>query len=773
MKARFAICSILIWVVLAGAFSRADVQDPARPDDLQVKRLAGLCKLWGTVKYFHPYLAYRPIDWDMALIQTIPRVKAASSTTEYQAALDFLLSFLNDPATRTARQTAPETRPGAPPGKVNLAADEPSIKWPKDNIALISATDFRRFTDPATAARLPGLIEQAAKADTVIFDIRGSDHDESSIYFFSRTYLQSLPDLFQGSCPLPSSRHRMYSGYPTQTGGSSGGYYSGFVYDQQPALQGRAKSGRKVNLIFLTNGRPNGLESELSGLQAAQIAVIIQEDEKEAAETGVSEPGGGMHSMTLTEGITASIRVTETVQPDGSVGFAPNATVPAADRGAESQDPALALALDIALGKARVKRPETRAVLPNPPLPKENPYAEMTYPSEEYRLLSLFRFWNVIDIFFPYKHLLDRPWPETLEEFIPKFQNAGDAVDYTLRVMELVTNIKDTHGFSSSPIFRKYIGTHVPPIEVKWIQGQTVVTHVLKNADGTLPGIRVGDVVLAIDGEEIAARRERLGRYFAASTPQALRWRVHQSLLAGEEKSQARIKFKNAGGEIQEISLSRTANFVRRERTTPVFCVLPEGFGYMDLARLTVPDVDKAFEAMKNTPAVIMDMRGYPKGTAWAIGPRLADKKIAVAQFRRPEPHAVFIDWPSQCAFDQTTEPDGRWRYAGKIVVLINEEAISQAEHTCLFLEAAAGATFIGSPTNGANGDVTTTILPGAISVNFTGHDVRHADGRQLQRIGIQPHVRVEPTVEGIRAGRDEVLAKAIEFLKAKEHLQK
>ncbi len=771
MKTKITICILSAWIVLAAAFSRAEVQSPSRPDNLQAKRLAGLCKLWGTVKYFHPYLAYKPIDWDAALVQAVPKVKTASSAAEYRAALDLLLSFLDDPATRTVGPTPPQAPPGGVAANTGPAADEPSIQWPKENIALISATDLRVFSDPAKAARLPDLIEQASKADTVVFDIRRRDGDETSIYFFNRACLQSLPILFQGSCPLPSSRHRMYSGYPTQTGGSSGGYYSGFVYDQQAALKGRAKSDRKIELIFLTNGRPNGLESELSGLQAARIAVIIQEEDLKAAETGASEPGGSMHFMTLADGISASIRVTETVQPDGSVGFAPNATVPPADRSAAGRDPALALALDIATGRSQVKRPETQAVLPNPPLPKENPYAEMTYPSEEYRLLSLFRFWNVINIFFPYKHLLDRPWEETLEEFIPRLQNARDALDYTLQVMELVTNIRDTHGFSGSPVFRKYIGTQVPPVEVKWIQGQTVVTHVLNNPDGTLPEIRVGDVVLAVDGEDIAARRERLGRYFAASTPQALRWRVHQSLLAGEEKSQARIKFKDAGGETREISLARTANFVRRERTTPVFGVLPEGFGYMDLARLTVPDVDKAFEAVKKTPAVIMDMRGYPKGTAWAIGPRLADRKLAVAQFRRPEPHGVFIDWPSLCAFDQTTEPDGPWRYTGKIVVLINEDAISQSEHTCLFLEAAADATFIGSPTNGANGDVTTTVLPGGITVNFTGHDVRHADGRQLQRVGILPHVPVEPTIEGIRAGRDEVLAKAVEFLRSKENL--
>jgi C-terminal processing protease CtpA/Prc len=83
-------------------------------------------------------------------------------------------------------------------------------------------------------------------------------------------------------------------------------------------------------------------------------------------------------------------------------------------------------------------------------------------------------------------------------------------------------------------------------------------------------------------------------------------------------------------------------------------------------------------------------------------------------------------------------------------------------------LEAATEVTFIGTPTNGANGDVTATVLPGGINVSFSGHDVRHGDGRQLQRLGIQPHIRVEPTIAGVRSGRDEVLEKAIAFLKKK-----
>ena len=101
-------------------------------------------------------------------------------------------------------------------------------------------------------------------------------------------------------------------------------------------------------------------------------------------------------------------------------------------------------------------------------------------------------------------------------------------------------------------------------------------------------------------------------------------------------------------------------------------------------------------------------------------------------------------------------------------MVLINEDAISQAEHTCMFFEAATDVTFIGTPTAGANGDITYMVLPGNLTVGFSGHDVRHADGRQLQRVGIQPTINVAPTIRGIIEGRDEILEEAVRFLQKK-----
>jgi C-terminal processing protease CtpA/Prc len=111
--------------------------------------------------------------------------------------------------------------------------------------------------------------------------------------------------------------------------------------------------------------------------------------------------------------------------------------------------------------------------------------------------------------------------------------------------------------------------------------------------------------------------------------------------------------------------------------------------------------------------------------------------------------------------------PSSKPRYSGKVVMLINEQAISAAEHTCLAFSAATDVTFIGTPTVGSDGDITDLVLPGKLHVSFSGHDVRHGDGLQLQRVGVQPHVTVAPTIEGIREGRDEVLEAAVKYLQA------
>jgi hypothetical protein len=59
--------------------------------------------------------------------------------------------------------------------------------------------------------------------------------------------------------------------------------------------------------------------------------------------------------------------------------------------------------------------------------------------------------------------------------------------------------------------------------------------------------------------------------------------------------------------------------------------------------------------------------------------------------------------------------------YAGKIVILADESSMSQAEYTSMAFRAAHGAIVVGSPTAGADGNVSPFALPGGLRSMISG----------------------------------------------------
>jgi C-terminal processing protease CtpA/Prc len=757
---------LILTALLLTLCAASPAQSPGRTlpltstQDARIARLAGLAKVWGAVKYFHPFLAYREIDWDMALVQTIPKVSTAHAPQEYQAALNQMLSALGDDATRALIEV--DSNP-APQDRQVASAKEPLRT--DDGLLVIDATQMAKAVAQNNGA-LGGFIEktgsaiQAAKA--IVIDGRGNgQRDDLNSYFFGVLMRQILPQILDANLTLGSIRYRMHSGYASQTGGGAEFYYSGFVNVAPQVINGMNRA-KTPPIVFIINESSPATTDLLSGLQSANLAFIVQEGEQ--------AQDGGSFTLRLPDGVKVKIRADESLSPDGSVGFRADAVVPKSS----GEDAALRVAMQAARENRRPRRSANAATITQQVSQKEKDYAEMEFPAAEYRLLALFRFWNVINYFYPYKSLIGDSWETVLPRYIPKFEANKEAADYQLTVRELVAEIHDSHGgVQNANASTERLGAFLPPVLVRYVENQSVVTKVL---DDKLP-VKVGDVILSVDGEPIEKRREFLSRFLAASTPQSLMRSVHANLLRGQKDSVAKLRVRGADGAVREVEIARSVSrtdrrfFAAAERSLPVVQVLPSGYGYVDLARLQADEVNKMFETIKGTHAVIFDMRGYPNGTAWTIAPRLTEKRMPVAAlFSRPLLEATSLsDSDLEESADYTfaqrlPEREGEV-YKGKVVMLINEDAISQAEHTCLFFEAATDVTFIGTPTTGANGDVTLTVLPGQLPITFTGQNVRHADGRQLQRVGIQPTIRVAPTIRGLIAGRDEILEAAVEYL--------
>jgi len=168
------------------------------------------------------------------------------------------------------------------------------------------------------------------------------------------------------------------------------------------------------------------------------------------------------------------------------------------------------------------------------------------------------------------------------------------------------------------------------------------------------------------------------------------------------------------------------------------------------------------------TKGLILDMRGYPQtGIQWTLVPRITDKPVHTTTWEIPvvsdrDRKRSVID-----SYFRWVEPDAASHYDNPIVVLIDDRAQSAAEDFCIYLRNAKRATFVGSTTAGTDGNITFIALPAGRRMSFTGMRVKFADGSRFQNIGIIPDVKGEPTIKGVRAGRDEVLERGLEVLRS------
>ncbi len=400
----------------------------------------------------------------------------------------------------------------------------------------------------------------------------------------------------------------------------------------------------------------------------------------------------------------------------------------------------------------------------------EKGYADMSIPDQPYRLLALFRYWTIIHYFFPYKYAIDGSWDDVLIQMIPIFEQANTPDTYQQAIYQLVASIKDSHGFVTSTdksrCLRCNLGTLWLPFELKLINDRAVITRFYNDSLSQSPALTVGTVISAIDGQPIRAHIDRLRPYVSASNELVLLRNVRNLIGVGTDK-QARLTINQHGRDTtivvsrytykefgKSASLSLNAHY-------PVSRWLPDSIGYVNMGHLTQRQIDSVMTPLLTARTIIFDLRNYPQGTLSLVGLYLTDKRPTFAQFTRPN-----LAFPG--VFEQMGSsklPSARVKpYTGNVIVLVNEDTQSQAEFTAMAFQTLDRVTVVGSPTAGADGNISWVPLPGGYRTAFSGIGVYYPDGRETQRIGIVPDVVVHPSSEGIRAGRDEVLERAIEL---------
>ncbi|MCA9694815.1 MAG: hypothetical protein KC636_34875, partial [Myxococcales bacterium] len=364
--------------------------------------------------------------------------------------------------------------------------------------------------------------------------------------------------------------------------------------------------------------------------------------------------------------------------------------------------------------------------------------------------------WNVLQHFYPYFDVVDVDWLAALDQGLEDAQRDASASDTLITLRRMIAKLDDAHGAVLPP----YDITTTVPAAFARVEDKVVVVSAAEGSP-----LRRGDVVVGYDGEDVEASLAATGALISGSA----QWRddrlLHQAeFTEGARGTTARLDFERDGALVR-VEVTREDAEVPVDTPYAPLVTLEGGVWYVDLSRVTASEFSQRIDAIASAPGVIFDLRQYPREVTSQVIRHLLraperDRWMFKLRVIRPD-HVDMTRWEAVGWDLDPAEPHIR----GKVVFLAGGGTASAAESVLGYVERMEGVEIIGETTAGANGNVAPFITPGGYTIFFTGMRVLKHDGRIHHVVGVRPTIPMTRTLAGIRAGRDELVERALEVV--------
>ena len=378
------------------------------------------------------------------------------------------------------------------------------------------------------------------------------------------------------------------------------------------------------------------------------------------------------------------------------------------------------------------------------------------------RLADIALAWNIFQHFYPYFDVVDVDWSDALRTFLVAAAADENEQKFSQTLSRLIAKLEDGHG----RVIFDY--KFLPAVAFDWVDDDVVVTAVDETIDQRL---QPGHVVTRIDECLVSELVPSLHEQISAATPAYLRFRTLQELFRGTQGSKVSITTRSPTYETNTFTIERdrALGSELREPRPEQGTELDDGVLYVDLDRIEhIREFNKLKRKLKKADGIVFDLRGYPSFGFIKVISHLIDRPVTSAQWHVPITHSPDrID--TQFRFSNWKVQPKSPRLTKNIAFITDGRAISAAETLLGIIEHYNLAEIVGGSTAGTNGDFATFTLPGNYHVVFTGLRVLKHDGSRHHGIGIQPTVPISRTIEGIAAGRDELLEKAVAVVTEKK----
>lgn len=402
-------------------------------------------------------------------------------------------------------------------------------------------------------------------------------------------------------------------------------------------------------------------------------------------------------------------------------------------------------------------------------------YNETCYDSiptydDGYRMLGLFRFWNMMYYFHPYMYQMEEKWEQILPNYIRLFAAARDRKAFEEACVRITCELRDTHsdfyGCEKNRAADAMMESTWLPFDGVLKDDKFIITDFFFLPVDSCE-LQKGDVIIAVNHKPIAEIRKEKRNYNNLGDGSADQYAIYYTSFDGDSV----VYTIERGDELMDVTIRNVYERYWEKRKEPEpsihepFRMLADSVLYLDVTQLNSEELRTQMKEMKDYKGIIFDMRGYPK--EWTCS-------NTIASFLYPHPKALFYytyaDYWQPGIFRKnpnvelfgTENPD---YYKGATVVLVNGLTMSAAEHVAATIGNAPNGYVIGEPTCGTLGRVLYVPFVSGVATRITGQGVYWPDGTCTYPSGVKIDKFVYPDPEAIRQGRDTMLEEAVKHI--------
>jgi len=237
--------------------------------------------------------------------------------------------------------------------------------------------------------------------------------------------------------------------------------------------------------------------------------------------------------------------------------------------------------------------------------------------------------WNAINITYPFFKLKSINWDEVRVQYKELLDAVKDDDGFYALMYRLMNELKDAH--SQIENMKAPLLSDVGGVLIDLFEGKPIVSSVRRDSPFANVGVKLGWEVLSVDGMTPAEKLQALRPYLrACSSERAFQHQAIRSLLWGSQGSAIELKLRSPEGRMEMFSFRRDSapmmgpafhmvTFPMTQQRYVNFCKHASGLGYIWIRTFAgreeiVADFNRALDELRDTPGLILDIRGNAGG---------------------------------------------------------------------------------------------------------------------------------------------------------------